>query len=208
MNRSEKHWLEKFRLIEALWEYGGQGPHAQFENEPYHAGFFLNTDVIAGHPDVVRDIANEFAPEFHHKTTWVMTYTPSIAGARALAVQLAHKLHARVGHIDVRTGEVYAKWRKGDSVALVTDELISNIYIDAALDIVHEKQVKLVGPLCVLNNISGQTHHGKLPVKGLLERLGTLWPAHACPLCRQGSTPLPAHRGWHSLVHKEESQGA
>ncbi|MBI3419900.1 MAG: phosphoribosyltransferase [Proteobacteria bacterium] len=209
--RGENYWLEKFRNIEALWEYNGEGPHAQHENEPVHTAFCLNTDLVAGYPELIHDIClNEFFPEFireRGKINWVLTYIPSIAGARAMAAKLARLLQAQVGHIDVRSMTVYAELRKNERAVLVADEIFSGTLAEVAMEAVQEKQAKIAGPLCTLTNFSGLKEINKLPIKSLIEGPFQRWPAKSCPLCQKGSIPLPVRRAWYGLMRRPETAG-
>jgi hypothetical protein len=200
---SDYDWLHRFRQEGAIWEYREGRPHASYEMDAKHAGFYMNTDIIVSQPRLVNDICEGFTAacvEKKVKPNWVISYAANICSGLILATKMAEKLDASFGYVDLNRSLCCFDPANGQSILIVTNDIHSGGSLGRTIKLIEQRGGKILPIVLTLANFHRHPQCHDLEIISLFAHDVAAWTPEECPLCKRGSPPLPARQNWRNLT--------
>ncbi len=198
MERVRNVWRERFRVMQAEWEYTGGEFCAEHTLSGKISDYYFNSNVISQNTRLLDELCSDYyvplLEQRQLKIDWVVSYPPY---GLPFAWSLARALGASAGYIQsLESPSLVFNIPPEASVLLVADDIFSGSSIRITREAALGAGCRVLPVLPVFGNFSGQLHIDGLEVISILEREVTLWDRRSCPLIAKGIRPLLARENW------------
>ncbi|HEY9680295.1 MAG TPA: hypothetical protein V6C86_01745 [Oculatellaceae cyanobacterium] len=199
-------WEELLEQYSVIWKYPERGFHAAYSLNNCHSDFYFNSDYLMSQPKLLREactaLAKSLTPNYA-VPEWLITYPPY---GMNVGFCLAENLGCRLAYIrSLESPELNFDIASTASVMFCADDLYTGGSYEKVRLALAGAGVNLMTPLMVLANFSGDSKFRGHDVVSLIKKTINLWEEDECPLCKAGSTALPARKNWTKLLESGET---
>ncbi len=198
------NWDERLIAEGVIWQYPGHGFHAAHILTNQHSDFYFNSDYLVCNPALLKEVCSALVKNIESKIkvkpNWIITYPPY---GLNIGFCLAELLKTKFGYIkSLQEPELQFGVTSGENILLCADDLISGNSLRKVLNATTAKQAKIIDPVLVIANLSGQTKFEGLEIVSLITTKMNTWDANSCPLCASGSPALAARANWQMFINE------
>ena len=196
-------WMGRFRELGAIWEASGaSAPHVKTSLAGSHVDRYFNSDAVMAWPDITAEIVRTvLVPEMRRREAtpdWVIGYAPF---GLFLAHAAAHALGARCAYSDPAAQyDTYFDIRPSESVLVVADDMYSGGSVTKTIKQLESREATVIPVVFCLVNLSGKAMLGAREIVSVATLSTKIYPAEACPLCKEGSPALIPRPNWDTLA--------
>jgi len=214
MKRDQEYWTELFTQLGAFWRHDGNltHPHALLTKGGHSDGFH-NWSVVAQHPRIAREVAENIFMNFYGTTSAdtiksiVRVIGPG-TGAITLADRIAEAFpnNCMSGYTEkTDEGQVLARFScTGEIVIPCEDTITSGGSVTSTIAAIEAGGGKVADFILAVCNRSGQKEIGGRRIVALIDVPMQNWSPDDCPLCKRGSEAIrPKKENWLRLTQPQ-----